>query len=110
MKILNERLDALERDNIEDEEAFNESDLYDEDEDVAAQLFINRIGSCGSTKTTKRNFSSEISVFFVLLKIHFLMSYLDIPLFNYFIPIFALYDKNSKNQQFLVLLNILQTF
>ena len=32
-QILNERLDALERDNIEDEEAFNESDLYDEDED-----------------------------------------------------------------------------
>ena len=62
LKILNERLDALERDNIEDEEAFNESDLYDEDEDVAAQLFINHIGSCGSTKKTERNISSEISV------------------------------------------------
>ena len=63
MKILNERLDALERDNIEDEEAFNESNLYDEDEDVAAQLFMNHIGSCGSTKKTERNISSEISVF-----------------------------------------------
>ena len=67
MKILNERLDALERDNIEDEEAFNESDLYDEDEDVAAQLFIYHVGSCGSTKKTERNISSEISVLLLTL-------------------------------------------
>ena len=67
MKILNERLDALERDNIEDEEAFNESDLYDEDEDVAAQLFVNPIGSRGSTKKTERNISSEISVLLLTL-------------------------------------------
>ena len=67
LKILNERLDALERDNIEDEEAFNESDLYDEDEDVAAQLFIYHVGSCGSTKKTERNISSEISVLLLTL-------------------------------------------
>ena len=67
MKILNELLDALERDNIEDEEAFNESDLYDEDEDVAAQLFIYHVGSCGSTKKTERNISSEISVLLLTL-------------------------------------------
>ena len=62
MKILNEQLDALERDNIEDEEAFNESDLYDEDEDVAAKLFMDPLKSFGSTKMTERNISSEISV------------------------------------------------
>ena len=69
MKILNERLDALERDNIEDEEAFNESDLYDEDEDVAAKLYIHPLGSCGSTKKAERILSSEISVI-LLVSIH----------------------------------------
>lgn len=69
MKILNERLAALERDNIEDEEAFNESDLYDEDEDVAAKLYTHPLGSCGSTKKAERILSSEISVI-LLVSIH----------------------------------------
>lgn len=33
-KILNERLEALERDNYDEEETVNESELYDEKEDV----------------------------------------------------------------------------
>ena len=33
-QILNERLEALERDNYEEEEYVNEADLYDEEEDV----------------------------------------------------------------------------
>ena len=52
LKILNERLDAFERENIE---AFNESDLYDDDEDVAAKLYIHPLGSCGSIKKEERN-------------------------------------------------------
>ena len=45
-------MDAFERDNIE---TFNESDLYDEDEDVAAKLYIHPLVSCGSIKKEERN-------------------------------------------------------
>ena len=45
-------MDAFERENIE---AFNESDLYDDDEDVAAKLYIHPLGSCGSIKKEERN-------------------------------------------------------
>lgn len=38
VQILNERLEALERDNFEEEEVVNENDLYDEEEDVGSDM------------------------------------------------------------------------
>ena len=68
MKILNERLDALERDNIEDEEGVNESDLYDEDEDVSIILLsLNFVGSCGATKKAERIITSQVTVILLIL-------------------------------------------
>lgn len=68
MKILNERLDALERDNIEDEEGVNESDLYDEDEDVSIiLLLLNFVGSCGATKKAERIITSQVTVILLIL-------------------------------------------
>ena len=43
-KILNERLEALERDNYDEEEIVNESELYDEKEDVGNEQEIDVLG------------------------------------------------------------------
>lgn len=43
-KILNERLEALERDNYDEEETVNESELYDEKEDVGNEQEIDVLG------------------------------------------------------------------
>ena len=43
-KILNERLEALERENYDEEETVNESELYDEKEDVGNEQEIDVLG------------------------------------------------------------------
>lgn len=63
-QILNERLEALERDNDEDEDTVNEADLYDEEEDVLLVCFCYITGSRGTSKEAKRVSTYQVTVVF----------------------------------------------
>ena len=58
IQILNERLEALERDNYEEEEFVTEADLYNEEEDVRQYSWYSILGLNCSLKTKKREYTS----------------------------------------------------
>ena len=57
-------MEALERDNDEDEDTVSEADLYDEEEDVRLVCFCYVTGSRGTSKETKRISTYQVTVVF----------------------------------------------
>ena len=57
-------MEALERDNDEDEDTVNEADLYDEEEDVLLVCFCYVTGSHRTSKKTKRVSTYQVTVVF----------------------------------------------